>query len=236
MMGVAQPMLTLVAKVALPMIVHRHPGEVRQDGDVGKRLPPPLGVRRVVRQQPGARHVQPVQRAADAHPGLVKTRHRLPSDRLSDHLDHPRQALPTGSVDVRQGPLADRDREQVLEQLGRPPIRQQSIRAQIHRHRLQPAPVLDRLLHANGELGDRDLPTVRAALAFAAVFGDLHRKRRHIEYLTAFVAGYRLFGQRSAASADFHRVHRLRRRFLYLTQGRARMARLPARTLAALCA
>ena len=55
--------------------------------------------------------------------------------------------------------------------------------------------VLDRLLYADGELGDRDLPAVRAALAFAAVFGDLDRKRRHIEYLTAFVAGYRLFGQ-----------------------------------------
>ncbi len=84
--------------------------------------------------------------------------------------------------------------------------------------------------------GRVSISTLMVPVRKLPVFADLDRKRRHVEYLTAFVARYRLFAQRAAAPAVGHGVDRGPRRFLYLTQRRARMVRLPARTPAALFA
>ena len=157
MMRIAQPMVAVIAKVALPMIVHRHPSEVGQDADFGHRLPAPLAVRRVAGQQFGARHVQPPQLAFHTHPGLIDPDHRLVPQRAANGVVDCLQLLSTQLVDAYQRPHTDRYREQILEQLRGALIRQQPVVLQIRRYPLQSWSVLHRLRYRFRKLRLPDL-------------------------------------------------------------------------------
>src|SRR5258708_29644571 len=88
-MGAAHTMLTIIAIVALPAVMHRSPGEPWPDADGLQRSTAPLLVLGQMRQKTRTIHMHPVQFATQPHSCLVS----VPSE-----IRHPHTACTNSTV------------------------------------------------------------------------------------------------------------------------------------------
>jgi len=148
--------------------MHHHTQPPRKNADLIQRLPASPGMHHQVGRPLCVGHMGPVQLPRHPHPGLIAMHrllglHQIPFHGFVHRLHSLGQLFPGGQ---NRRP----SRRNILKTL----LRKMMILVQVHRHRLQPRPVLRGLGHSRRERGLADPSTHWARLDFRLMLRDLY--------------------------------------------------------------
>jgi len=162
-----------VVEIAGQGIVHQGSLEIREDADRLYGFSASFTVDGVVGHRFVASRVQPPRLVEDAHARLVDAQNWRPRDRDLDRLRHFPHSARTGPLRQVERPPCRPQSEDIIEEIPRPPIRQQLVDLQVDHEALEPVAVLHSLPDTLREVACRTSPAVRTNDCHGLMLGHL---------------------------------------------------------------